>query len=191
MAFYLLQLHPQCWTPPGQEAFGPAPPTQGWRLFAQCADDDGYTCDLLFSDPADFENSRTMKDFRGFLTWLYEAGKAGATWQSIFQDGRLFHPVHSVTVDRPNLQGKPAPATVQVMQWKKKRTAVRVLFVQSGLGPLNIFISQTFEKDTATTPACEQTKAERNVRAFFKALDSKTLQLITEQGGPDATPQFA
>lgn len=189
MNFYLLELHPPCWNPPGQESFGPAPPTGGWRLFAECVDDDGSTCDLLFSDPADFER-RTVKEFRAFLTWLYEAGKGGAGWQSIFQDGKLFHPVHSVTVSRPNAQGKPAPMTVQVMQWKKKRTDVRLLFVQSGLGHLNIFISHAFEKASPTTPTSEQRRAELNVTAFFKALDAGKLLLITSQGGQHATPQF-
>lgn len=102
----------------------------------------------------------------------------------------MFHPVHSVTVTRPTAQGKPAPMTVQVMQWKKRRADVRLLFVQSGLGHLNIFISHAFEKASPTTPTSEQNRAEQNVTAFFKALDAGKLLLITTQGGQHATPQF-
>ena len=171
--------------------FGPAPPTKGWRIFAKCEEDDGSTCDLLFLDPATFSDKRTMKDFFAFLQWLYEAAQSGTSWKDIFRDGKLFHPVHSVTVLRRGAGGKPVPTVVQVMQWKKKRTAVRLLFVQSGLGALNIFVSHAFEKDSDATPASEKARAEENISAFFAALDAKQLQLITTQGGRDATPKFA
>lgn len=187
MAFHLLELHPPCWTHPC--AFDPAPATDGWRFFAECAEDDGTTCDLLFSDPSNF-GARTYKDFINFLDYLYEAAKGGQRWQDIFKDGQLFHPVHEFKVKRRATGGQETTFDAKVMQWKKRNTNIRILMLESGAGRLNIFISHAFEKDSAQTPAHEQRRAEDNIRRFLEALDAGQLQLIKTQGGRNATPNF-
>lgn len=184
MPFYVLELHPGLWPSKGRAVDpGPAPKTNGWRFFAHCHEDDLETCDLLYSDPADFKNvQRAFKDFQALMAWLYEAGKSGVSWRDIIKDGNLFHSVHSFKVTRTE-NGRKVEKVVEVLQFKRARTNVRVLTVQSGIGSCNAFVTHAFEKDSAQTPASEQRRAEDGATAFFQALDAGQVQLITSQQG--------
>jgi hypothetical protein len=189
MPLYLLELHPVFWSKRADAVRAiPAPATHGWRFFAQCQEDDPLTCDLLYSDPADF-TKRGFQDFQRLLEFLYEAGKSGTPWRDVFKSGNQYHRVH--TVDVPRLgPGGIVKKSVEVLQFKKTKTDIRLLNIQSGLGSCNLFISHAFEKDSAKTPSAEQRRAEENVIRFFDALDNRQLQLISMQGGKDATPRF-
>lgn len=187
MPFWLLELHPGCWSP--QPDFSAAPATKGWRIFAECADDDGLTCSLLFDDPTDF-TAKTTSQFFAFLSYLIQAAQQGQSWQSFFKDGRTFHPIHSFEVSRVVSKGAKRRLRVEVLQWKKAHTDVRICILESNIGQLNIFVSHAFEKATGKTPPREQRRAEANITRFFEALDAKDLKFITSQGGHDATPIF-
>ena len=189
MPFYLLELHPGYW--PKQHApidDVPAPQTKGWRMFAACEEDNYESCDLLYADPADF-TARGFSDFQRLLVYLFEAGKSGVPWRDIFKDGTQYHRVHTVTVPRV-VGGKAVEKTVEVLQFKKAKTDIRLLNVQSGLGACNLFISHAFEKSSAKTPSSEKSRVEENAIRFFEALDSGQLTLISSQGGKHATPKF-
>ena len=159
--------------------------TSGWRLFARCREDDVLSCEI-FHDLATF-SSRHQRTFLQFLEYLFEAGKAGKPWKEIFQDGNLFHPVHDVEIERIDPKtGKRFKRKYEIHQFKKKRTGIRILFVYTD-ERLIAFITHAFEKDDAKTPNAEKSRAEQEVIDFFAAVDKKEVQLITDQGGKNAT----
>jgi hypothetical protein len=182
--YYVAEIHERLFANPRVVE---ALPRKGWRFFAHCSADSIDTCTLLCKDLMSFTDVRNKKAFVTLWEWLIEAGKSGKPWKQIFQDGKLFHPVHSFTVQRVDSKtGKTKKHEVEVHQFKKKRTDVRVLFVY-GDGRLLVFVTHAFEKDGQTTPRSEQTRAEAEAKRFFDALDSGTIQLIEEQGGQDET----
>ena len=158
-------------------------------MFTRSEEDDVGDCPLLYDDPADFDR-RTIKEFWSLLNYVYEAGAHGASWSSIFKDGRLFHAVHKFDVFRTDEQGVRHQKTVEVFQFKKRKADIRVLMIHSGIGQLNLFVSHAFQKESATTPKSEQSRAESNIRAFLQACDENDVQLIASQGGKAATPDF-
>jgi len=126
--------------------------------------------------------SRTQRDFINFWSWLLEAGKSGKPWHSIFQDGKVFHPVHDFMVKR-TVGGKQVDQRCEVHQFKKRRTEIRVLFVYGR--QMMVFVTQAFEKSGEKTPASEKTRAEEIAREFLTALDNGRVQLISQQVYPD------
>lgn len=188
MPLFLLELHQGVLDVP--PVFKPVPPTEGWRFFAKCGGDDPLSCGFLYSDPAGFSSRRVQSDFLSFLRFLFEAGKAGISWAQLFRDGKLFHPVHSVDVERRRQDGTVVTRTIEVLQFKKKRTDVRILTLQTGIGSCNVYFLNAFEKDSAKTPPREQAKAEALVKEFFQALDAGAIQMVSAQGGQNATRLF-
>jgi hypothetical protein len=187
MPMFLMQLHAGMLTGDFEQA---VPKAEGWKFYARCNDDDPLTCEFLFDDPVQFSVDRVRSDFIALLKYLFEAGKAGQPWRTIFKDGNLFHPVHTVTVQRRDAKGKSYNKTVEVLQFKKKRTDIRVLSLQTGVGTCNVVFLHAFEKDSPKTRTRDQTRAEASVKAFFQALDSGQLKMVTTQGGEDATQRF-
>ena len=181
--FFVAEVHEGLFSDPMEVA---PPATSGWRFFAPCSDDDIWSCTLLAKDLPSFgvNNQRKLVEF---LKYLLQYAKSGQSWAQLFRDGKQFHPVHRFAVERVDLKtGKRTVKEYEVHQFKKKQTELRILFMYAD-GRLNIFISHAFEKDTPKTEQRQQTRAETTMRAFVEALDSQNVQLISEQGGHNAT----
>lgn len=181
--YYVAELHEGLFSDPQTLK---APPRTGWRFFAPCSGDSIATCALFCRDLKAFDKP-SRKAFKSLMDFLLEAGKAGKPWAQIFQDGKLFHPVHKFVLKRRDRKtGKAYTQEIEVHQFKKKKTAVRVLFVY-GDGRMLVFITHTFEKETRGTPHAEQTRAAKEAQLFFTALDSDQVQIISDHGGKDET----
>lgn len=187
---YLLQLHAGM-LPTAEGGIDLGRPTQqeGWRFFARCETDQAQSCRFLFHEPKEFDQ-RIRKDFIRLLEFVFEAGKCGKPWAQIIQDGKVFHPVHDVTVRRAGRNGKPVDVLVKVMQFKKKGTDIRVLFVQTDMGINNVVFLHSYAKKTPKTPAAEQNRAAQAAQDFYSALDAGALTFTEQQGRGDATHLF-
>lgn len=170
-------------TPQAVEVTSPV----GWRFFARCDRDELRSCHL-FRDAQQYDEDN-RKAFRLLWRMLFEIAPRGVPWNQAFQDGQLFHSVHSFTVRRKLPNGKQVDRQVEVFQFKKKATKVRVLWVH-GEARLTAFITGAFEKTTGETPRSEQNRAEAAAKEFFDALDSGRVFMISRQGGKPAADKI-
>lgn len=132
----------------------------------------------LFLDAAEF----TDDNYRIFMILLHKLLATSKSTTELTQHmGQDIHDAGDIVIQRES--GKNEKHSI--VQFGKKRTLVRIHTITNAAGRRLAFISHTFVKpaNSDKTPSAQKKRCKSNLQNFYIALDEKTAELITEQGG--------
>ena len=187
---YLLELHHGLLSSPFELE---APPHSGWRLITPCdcdlpnLDATGKRIAYSFAEvaancpllrEAEVLKQPELMEFVRLLQIMFKTALSGHNWPEVMN--KQVHKVGQVNINRDS--GKRESHVI--MQFGKKTTLIRVVVFISAHGRKCAFVSHMFEKpaNSKKTPAKEQARSQRNLQAYFDAIDSNDIQLVNVQG---------
>lgn len=145
---------------------------QGWRIFAECGEDDIGTCHVI--NIVGPWSPRDFSDFVLLLNVFCRCVASGLPLQSLY-DVKKLHEVAEVDIIRKKKQ----PAKLKI--WQVRKENVRFLFFY-GEGTKIIIAGHAFVKRGDKTPPGAIAAAQKSAQSYFSALDALAINTITCQG---------